>query len=112
MQKLGKIIENLEYVEQTKSEPAAKKNYLRLSQLKERNKDQGLGECEERPERDDEEREIIEEFRKKDEKIENKLDDVLVLLDDIQVLNRNLGKQIDIRNELTKTTTKEAKKTN
>lgn len=54
----------------------------------------------------------IAEWRKKDAQLDDKLDDVIVMLNEIKGMNDALGKEIDIRNQMVEQANKDAVKVN
>ena len=59
-----------------------------------------------------EDQEQINQWRKKDEDLDEKLDDVIIMLNEIKGMNEALGKEIDIRNQMVDEANQDAIKTN
>ena len=56
--------------------------------------------------------EQIKQWRKKDEQLDEKLDDVIIMLNEIKGMNEALGKEIDVRNQMVDQANQDAAKTN
>lgn len=56
--------------------------------------------------------EQIATWKKKDAQLDDKLDDVIIMLNEIKGMNDALGKEIDVRNQMVDQATKDAQKTN
>lgn len=54
----------------------------------------------------------IKKWRKKDDELDEKLDDVIVMLNEIKGMNEALGKEIDVRNQLVDEVNADTQKTN
>lgn len=55
---------------------------------------------------------VINEWKQADEKMDQKLNDVILILDEIKLMNENLGRDIDVRNAVIDDANKDAAKTN
>ncbi len=121
--KFGEILKSLEKkvfgFGDEEQDPYTKKNAIKLKDLKQNlfkkkneNKNFIKFDEDEVTETSPEDQKVMEEWDKKDEKLDDKLDDVNMILDEIKVMNKDLAREIDIRNDLTKEANKDAHKLN
>lgn len=118
--KLGVVIKHVKgafdpsLVEDTQE---ARTDVIKLGDLKKdliqrsgkKNKDDYINFDDSEDERDDEQ---IRQWREKDKKLDDKLDDVNILLDEIQHMNKELGKEIDLRDQMVDDANRDAAKVN
>ena len=91
-------------------------NVIKLGDMKnnllKKNKGEFIDFDESRERSFEEDDEQIKKWRKKDEELDEKLDDVIVMLNEIKGMNEALGKEIDVRNQMIDQANQDAQKTN
>jgi hypothetical protein len=118
VEKFEDLVRNLHMAaqgERTEEPPAAKKGVDRLEDLKAKYRDvKSQDETrndifgEDHPDDD----RILGEWRAADDKMDQKLNDVVLLLDEIKAINLNLGRELEMRDAVIADTNKDAASTN